>query len=317
MKVLIVEDSAVSRLLLQRTVEGFGHEVVVAADGVEAWSLYPASGAEVVISDWLMPGIDGLELCRRIREHPGPGYPYFIFLTAMAEKEHMVTAMEAGADDFLVKPLDRIALQAGLIAAERVTCLHRQLLEQREELERLNQLLHDDARRDALTLLGNRLRLDEDLHALASRAERYGHSYCAALCDIDYFKRYNDTLGHPAGDGVLRRVAQALMSTARRGDMVYRYGGEEFLIILPEQTLATARIAVGRIREAVERLAIPHPGNQPSGVVTISAGVASFRAGDTGGVQGWLGRADAALYRAKAQGRNRVVADGSLAEPAA
>jgi len=312
MRVMVVEDSQVSRLILERSVAALGHEVIAADDGVRAWELFDSAAVDVVISDWMMPNLDGLELCRRIREASGP-YTYFIVLTALAEKRHMVTAMEAGADDFLVKPLDRLSLQASLIAAARVTALHRQLDEQRERLQRLNGLLHDDARRDPLTLVGNRLRLDEDLHDLVARAQRYRHVYVAALCDIDHFKAYNDTFGHLAGDDVLQRVAATLVRTARKGDTVYRYGGEEFLVLLPEQTERSARIAMERIRRAVEELAIPNPGNQPSGIVTISAGLASLRPGGEGSTEEWLRRADAALYDAKDSGRNRIVVDPTAA----
>jgi diguanylate cyclase (GGDEF)-like protein len=216
--------------------------------------------------------------------------------------------MEAGADDFMVKPLERTALEAALIGARRVTNLHEQLLDQRASLERLNGLLFDDARRDPLTLLGNRLRLSEDLAAAVARVERYGHSYCIALLDIDFFKRYNDQFGHQAGDLALRSVAHALAGSVRAGDMVYRYGGEEFLILLPEQTLETARVALERVRGAVESLGLPHPDNPPDDVVTISGGVAATDASTRIPVNDWLRRADQALYRAKATGRNRVIA---------
>jgi two-component system chemotaxis response regulator CheY len=320
LRILVVEDSPVARLALQRTIEGLGHEALVATGGAEAWSAFETHEPDVIVSDWLMPGVDGLELCRRVRARPGTKYPYFIFLTALTDREHTVTAMEAGADDFIVKPLDRLTLQAGLIAAARVTGLHAQLGAQRAELERLNRLLRDDARRDALTHLGNRLRLDEDLEALAARFERYGHRYAVAMCDIDYFKRYNDAFGHPAGDDVLTAVADCLRTSARHGDTVYRYGGEEFVVILPEQSTATAAAALERLRAAVEGLRIAHPANQP-GVVTISAGVAELRAGGDAGIADCLRRADQALYRAKGSGRNRVAADGDeetvVARPAA
>jgi two-component system cell cycle response regulator len=308
MKVLIADDSAVPRLILQKTLASLGHETATAVDGEQAWARYQEFGPDVVLSDWLMPGIDGIELCRRIRDDDSDRYTYFVLLTAMTEVEHVVTAMAAGADDFMVKPLERTTLEAALIGARRVTSLHEQLRDQRASLERLNSLLFDDARRDALTLLGNRLRLTEDLAAAAARVERYGHSYCIALLDIDFFKRYNDNLGHPAGDAALRSVAQALAGSARTGDMVYRYGGEEFLILYPEQTLTTAMIAIERIRGAVQDLGLPHPNNQPTGVVTVSGGIAESSSAGPLAVSDWLRRADTALYRAKEGGRNRVVA---------
>lgn len=135
MKILLAEDSAASRFLLQRAVEELGHECIVAEDGLQAWDLYKRSGAEVVISDWIMPGLDGDELCRRIRADPGGPYTYFVMLTSLEDKEHVLRGMQAGVDDYLTKPLDRNDLGARLIAASRVTALHRQLIEQQRELE--------------------------------------------------------------------------------------------------------------------------------------------------------------------------------------
>jgi two-component system, cell cycle response regulator len=307
-KVLIADDSAVPRLILEKALTALGHETVSAGDGQQAWERFLDFQPDVVLSDWLMPGVDGIELCRRIRTLDTDRYAYFVLLTAMTEVEHAVTAMTAGADDFMVKPLDLVALEATLIAARRVTALHDELRDQRSKLVRVNSLLYDDARRDPLTLLGNRLRMGEDLAGAAARIERYGHSYCLALYDIDFFKRYNDQLGHPAGDEALRAVAQALAGGVRAGDMAYRYGGEEFLLLLPEQTLATGAVALDRLRLAVEALALPHPDNPPSGVITISGGIAESTAAQPLAIDEWLRRADTALYRAKALGRNQVVA---------
>jgi two-component system, cell cycle response regulator len=315
-KILIADDSAVPRLILEKTLISLGHETASASDGTDAWTKFQAFQPDVVLSDWLMPGMDGIELCRRIRGIDTDGYTYFVLLTAMTELEHAVTAMTAGADDFMVKPFDRSRLEATLISARRVTALHDELRDQRSDLVRLNGLFHDDARRDPLTLLGNRLRMDEDLAAAASRVERYGHTYCVALVDVDHFKTYNDTLGHVAGDEALRQVAQVLTSSVRIGDMVYRYGGEEFLILLPDQTIGTATHVVERTRAAVEALGLPNPANRPSQSVTVSAGVAESSADSPLDVVGWLGRADAALYEAKGGGRNRVVAFHAAAEAA-
>lgn len=316
MKVLIADDSAVPRLILERTLAALGHETASAVDGADALARLQTFPAEVVLSDWLMPNMDGIELCRQIRVAEADHYTYFVLLTAMTEVEHVITAMAAGADDFMVKPLERTALQAALIAASRVTGLHAELRDQRATLERLNGLLFDDARRDSLTLLGNRLRLSEDLAAAAARVERYGHQYSIAMLDIDYFKRYNDTLGHPAGDVALRSVAQVVAGTVRAGDMVYRYGGEEFLILFAEQTLETATIALERVRTAVQNLALPHPDNAPAGVVTISGGLAESTPATPATVNDWLRHADVALYQAKSGGRNQIAVFGRSAEAA-
>jgi two-component system chemotaxis response regulator CheY len=288
--VLIADDDAGTRLLVGTCVERLGHRCTVAADGSEAWRLYQEETPDVVITDWEMPGMNGTALSRAIRGHAGASYAYVIVLTGVADDEAARATMEAGADDLLLKPPDLAQLERKLIAAGRVTALHRRL--------------HDDARHDTLTGLGNRLRLAEDLEALCGRVERYGHSYCVALFDVDDFKGYNDGAGHLGGDGALRAVAGALQQQIRTGDAVYRYGGDEFLVLLPEQSLESARLAAERLREAVEALRLPHP---VGGVVTVSAGVAQLH--DKASRPDLVFElADQALYRAKENGRNRVEA---------
>lgn len=306
MKVLIAEDEPVARMILKRALVKSGHTCLVAKDGLEAWQLFQEEQIDAIISDRVMPGVDGIELCRRVRQDVRPGYTYFIFLTALGDKAHLFTGIEAGADDYLAKPLDLEELEVRLICAARVAALHKQLAQQRVELERLNTELFVQARTDPLTQLDNRLKLREDLDVLRGRVERYGHKYCAAMCDIDYFKPYNDNYGHIAGDNVLRAVAETVVKECRSGDQVYRYGGEEFLIIMPEQTMETATLGAERIRRAVERLNIPHIANTSHGVVTLSLGVAVLGSGGEKSVDALLNAADAALYRAKELGRNRV-----------
>jgi two-component system, cell cycle response regulator len=307
-----VDDSAVLRRVLQRGVERGGHVCQAAADGVEALEMFDAFEPDVVVSDWEMPRMDGPELCRRVRQRASEVYPYFIFLTALDQRQHILTAMAAGADDYLEKPLDEFALGAALVAASRVTDLHARLREQREDLLRLNLRLHGDARRDPLTGLGNRLRLREDLGALAAggadagTGRQPGSGNSIAMCDIDFFKRYNDHEGHLAGDDVLVAVAETIRDTVRGGDTVYRYGGEEFLILLPGATLDEGAAALERVRSALERRAIAHPDSDVASVVTISGGVANTAAPGDESIQDWLRRADQALYAAKTAGRNRV-----------
>ena len=313
MRVLIAEDDAVSRMILKRAVERLGHECTAASDGLEAWEAFVASpDVDVVISDWMMPGLDGPALCEKIRGYEGKrdGYPFFIFLTALGDKDHLLEGMQAGADDYLSKPLDREELGARLLAATRVTGLHRQLNSQKRELERLNFELFKQARRDPLTKLGNRLRLREDLETLRARVERYGHSYSALLCDVDYFKLYNDTYGHLKGDDVLQKVSGVVLENFRTGDSSYRYGGEEFLAILPEQDRESATIAAERLRSAVEEMAIPHEGS-PYGVVTVSCGLAELYSGEDKTVDELLKEADTALYQAKEKGKNNVAVYGA------
>jgi two-component system, cell cycle response regulator len=307
LRILIAEDDAVSRTILHRAVEKFGHECLAAEDGERAWEIYrETSGVDAIISDWMMPGMDGLELCSKVRGEERNGYTYFIFLTALGDRNHLHMGLEAGADDYLSKPLDRDELQVRLISARRVTELHRRLAFQNGELEVLNRKLFEQSREDPLTRLGNRLRLREEFEALRGRVERYGHNYSAVLCDVDYFKLYNDHYGHLAGDEVLQKVAETIADHCRSGDTAYRYGGEEFLIILPEQSQESATPTADRLRQAVEDMRIPHEANDPPGIVTISAGVATLSAGANKSADDLLGEADAALYHAKQSGRNRV-----------
>ena len=266
--------------------------------------MHQAKRADVILSDWGMPTMDGLQLCRRVRAaEPLQPYTHFILLTAQDDKAHFVEGMRAGADEYITKPVDIDELQARLLAARRVMMV-------RHQLEARNSVLRRDgardflaARTDPLTSVSNRLRLREDLDALEERAARYGHRYCAALCDIDGFKSYNDCFGHLSGDDVLRRVATVIHEHLRSGDGFYRYGGEEFLAILPEQSLADAAAGMGRVRQEVERLAIAHAPAAGAAFVTISVGIAELGAEP---IDSWLRRADVALYAAKARGRNRV-----------
>jgi two-component system chemotaxis response regulator CheY len=287
-KVLIADDEPGSRLVLTATLQRLGHACVEAEDGEQAWRRFAEERPDVVITDWQMPGLDGTELVRRVRSAPEVSYTYVLVLSGTAGDEAARQAMEAGADDVLAKPLDANDLGRKLIAAERVTALHRRL--------------HADARHDPLTGIGNRLRLAEDLAAVCGRAERYGHQYCVAIVDVDRFKAYNDASGHRSGDEVLRAVAGALRETVRSGDTVYRYGGEEFVVLLPEQTLDGAARAAERLRAAVEALALSHP---EGGSVTVSVGVAGHGDGSCSPDE-LFELADKALYEAKAAGRNRV-----------
>jgi diguanylate cyclase (GGDEF)-like protein len=306
MNVLIAEDSAVARAILQRTVADLGHNCLVAEDGAKAWDLFMRSGAEVIISDWLMPGMDGDELCRRVREASRGSYTYFILLTSLEDPGHVLRGMEAGADDYLKKPFDGNDLKAKLISATRVTELHARLHAQQVELEKLNQSLFDESRHDALTRLGNRIALHEQLEQLGATADRYGRGYAVALFDLDAFKAYNDTCGHLAGDRALKAVASAIAEECRETDTAYRYGGEELLVVLPEQSLQSAAHAAERVRARVEALAIPHPRRGAGAVVTVSAGVAELGQSDHREFEALLKRADVALYKAKSRGRNRV-----------
>jgi len=300
-KVVAVDDDPMTLMIVVGVVEAAGHECVTAADGTAGWELLVSCGADVVISDWRMPGLDGIELCRRIRAEV-PRYTYVVLATSRSDRAEVLEGMEAGADDYLTKPLDLVDLRMRLVAAERVTSLHARLAESQAELERLNAELAAAARVDALTGLRNRRALEEDLPRLVARCERHGQDLSAVMLDVDHFKAYNDRFGHPAGDEALRRVAGVLLSTGRQTDHFYRYGGEEFLCLIAQDGPAAVS-AAERLRLAVQDLGLGHP-DSPHHVVTFSAGVATWELATT--QHALLADADAALYRAKAAGRNAV-----------
>ena len=305
MRILIAEDDTVSRLIIEAKVAQLGHDFVSAANGEEAWQVFQQDSVGVVISDRSMPGMNGLELCRRVRSWPGSNkYIYFIFVTSSSDKNRVLDANEAGADDYLVKPLDTVQLATRLVVAERITRLHERLASQQSQLEVLNRQLFDQARMDPLTGLHNRLKLREDLDLLAQRNVNDAGLLCALMFDVDNFKSYNDTYGHFAGDEILTRVADILLKNLRQDDRKYRFGGEEFLVILEGTPLREGCRAAELCRNAIQNLQIPHAASAQT-IVTISAGGAQWAQTDET-VNAWLKNADAALYQAKSLGRNRV-----------
>ncbi|MCU1568720.1 MAG: diguanylate cyclase response regulator [Pseudarthrobacter sp.] len=298
MKVLVADDDPGSLMVARAAVERSGHDCLTAADGDEAWALYLAHQPDVVVTDWMMPGMDGLALCRAIRTQEQELYTYVVLLTSQGSREDVLAGLEAGADDYVTKPLDPFVLHARLLVARRITTLHADLAHYRRVLSR-------QARTDPLTGLHNRLKLSEDLEQLHLRSGRYAEQYSLAMCDVDNFKRYNDIYGHQAGDLALRAVAAALLGIVRTSDGVYRYGGEEFLLVLPHQAGPGAKALMERALDAVRSLAIEHAGD-PSGQLRLSAGISSYSHGHRVDADALVGAADAALYAAKAAGRNRV-----------
>ncbi|MDB5540997.1 MAG: hypothetical protein JWQ89_2724 [Devosia sp.] len=305
MRILIAEDDAASRLIIETVVRQLGHAVLPTKSGDEAWEAFQKADFDVVISDRSMPGMDGLELCRLVRSRSEVNkYTYFIFVTSSGDRRRVLDANEAGADDYLVKPLDADQLATRLVVAERITRLHGRLAAQQTQLELLNGQLFQQARTDSLTGLYNRLKLREDLDRLVVAAESLTGPYCALMIDIDHFKSYNDANGHLAGDKVLASVASVLRQGLRQGDHGYRFGGEEFLLVLESTSLEEGCEAAELCRTAIEDLKLPHASGANS-VVTISVGVAQWRQGNES-VNSWLKQADIALYHAKSLGRNRV-----------
>jgi diguanylate cyclase (GGDEF)-like protein len=308
MRVLVADDDATTRLVVRALVQELGHECLVAEDGDRAWALLQESEIDVLVSGRMMPGLDGHELCRRIRARTTDRYTYIILAAAMGDRDDVLAGMEAGADDYLIQPLDAFAVRTRLIAAERVTALHHQLGTFRVELDQLNDELAEQARTDPLTQLGNRRRLQEDLVMLHARARRHHRTYSIAMCDLDFFKAYNETYGHAAGDEALQQVAAVLTADLRTEDRAYRYGGEEFVLVISESSFPGAVLTAERIRGSVQELALAHSGNRPPGVVTISVGVATFDPKTDVPANTVLELAGKALYLAKQHGRNRVAA---------
>jgi two-component system chemotaxis response regulator CheY len=305
-KILLVDDDPVSREILAHELTAAGHQCTTADDGQRAWEMYLRTQPQIIISDRVMPGLDGLDLCRRIRSQMGTHYCYFILLSSLSEKSQIRYGLLNGADDYLSKPVDIEDLHVKLIVAMRIVSLHERLIAQKQALEQTNLGLRNESRSDPLTELGNRLRLREDLELLARRVEREGMRYTVALGDIDHFKAYNDSCGHVAGDAALRAVAAALRAHCRGTDMLYRFGGEEFLVIMPDMGLADGHNAADRLRAAIEALRIHHPGKEPPGPLTMSFGVAEVADGEHLHPNDLMSRADIALYGAKQAGRNTV-----------
>jgi two-component system, cell cycle response regulator len=306
LSVLVVDDEEPALAAMFEAVTTLGHRCRVASSGTEALRMHQAQPADVIMSDWRMAGMDGLELCRRVRALDGGTYTYLLFTTGRATKHDIVEAVRAGADDYVPKPFDLDELEARLIAAGRVVRAYRALAERNVALRHDGQASFRAARIDPLTGIANRLRLEEDLGALQARLLRYGHRLAIAMCDLDQFKRYNDHYGHVAGDEALVRVAQAIQESLRQGDQVYRYGGEEFLVVLPEQGVDAASAAMARVRKAVERLAIAHAPGSLRPIVTVSIGLAPLLPSEALPVRAAIEAADRALYAAKARGGDQV-----------
>jgi diguanylate cyclase (GGDEF)-like protein len=296
MKVLIADDELVSRRLLQSMLVRLGYEVVVASDGVEAQSILLAPDApRLAILDWMMPGADGLAVCRAIRQQ-ATAYVYVIVLTSKDRKEDLVAAFDAEVDDFITKPYEPVELRARLRSGERVLDLQSRLLETQSQLRH-------QASHDSLTGLWNRGMIREQVQVELKRAVRHGDPVAVVMADIDHFKQINDRHGHAAGDQVLREASTRMRSVLRDHDFISRYGGEEFLVLLPGTSLEGGLAIAERVRSAVAA--------QPVAVgdqwldVTLSLGLATT-AEHPPEVEPLIAAADAALYRAKAAGRNRV-----------
>ena len=308
--VLVADDDPGVRALLSNFLNARGIDCIIASDGAEAIALFDQHHPRLVISDWAMPKVDGLELCRRIRARSGGRHVHFIMLTGLSDEDQLGKAFDVGVDDFLAKPFNSTAMLTRLRAGLRAVALYGEISERHqgsqqlnEQLNNLNQRLERLAITDDLTGLYNRRQAMHRLEEHWALCDRYQRSVAVVSIDIDKFKSINDTHGHSAGDIVLQGVAEAMRRSVRTTDTVSRIGGEEFLIILPCQTTTEAEICAQRCRTAVEAMEFNY-----HGIViraTISAGVAGRRTEMTQPAE-LLRDADRALYAAKHGGRNQV-----------
>ncbi|HPF20191.1 MAG TPA: diguanylate cyclase [Syntrophomonas sp.] len=295
MKVLVADDDKLSRLLVKDLVTSMGYEVLEAADGEQAWQVLQEHSPRLVILDWIMPRMDGTELCQRLRLLDDENYYYIILLTGLNSKENIIAGLNAGADDYITKPFIPQELEMRLKAGKRILELQQSL---QEALEKQRHM----ARHDALTGILNRGEIIKMLEKELIRAERQHERLSVIMGDLDHFKQINDTYGHMVGDAVLVETAQRLKDTLRVYDSVGRYGGEEFLLVLPGCALEEAQLLAGRILHAINAQPVRY--NNHKIPVTISLGLACNDTPAYAHVEGIVQAADFAMYQAKKNGRN-------------
>ncbi len=307
-RLLLVTDGSPGALQLQRHLERSGYRVTTAADAQDALAMLRSGRFHILITDWNVTGMDGGALCRALRSESLPGYVYTLVITEPEAKSRLVEALEAGADDSLVKPISESELLARLKSGRRIVGLEQSLREANEENRRLSVT-------DALTGAFNRRHLVEQLPREIARCRRYGRALSVVMCDIDLFKSINDNLGHRVGDEVLREFVRRIVAMIRRSDWLARYGGEEFLLVLPETPLESAVRVAEKIRSRIS-----HPPLATSAgdvALTASLGVASLdllpeEPGDS--ADELIRMADAAMYLSKRAGRDRVTATAAAVQ---
>jgi two-component system, cell cycle response regulator len=300
MKLLVADDSGLYRMALKALLEAWGYEVVLASNGYEAQHILESDDApRMAILDNLMPGPSGLELCEMIRSRKH-GYVYTILLSVHDQRSDILKGFELGADDYLCKPIDEVELRARLKVGERIIRSQEELVEAREALK-------FEASHDPLLRLWNHRAILDLLSTELYRAKRLHTPLSVFFADLDSFKQINDTHGHLVGDDVLRRTAERMSGTVREYDYVGRYGGEEFLVVLPNCSIDAAREVAERVRQHIgERPILTAPTQI---LITISIGVAQWHPNQE--IHDLLRAADIAMYKAKQNGRNRVeLADG-------
>jgi diguanylate cyclase (GGDEF)-like protein len=300
--VLVVDDDVVSRTVVQKHLQKAGFNVVTAANGQNALDLFDRHFFPIVLTDWMMPGIDGPQLCRLIREKQTDGYVFIILVTARDSKTDIVSGLESGADDYLTKPIHPAEMVARVNTGIRILKLEQSLKKANEEIRLLSIT-------DPLTGCYNRGYLSERLLYEIKRAQRYNHPLSVVLADIDHFKNVNDTYGHQVGDAVLKVFAQCIQKEIRKKiDWVVRYGGEEFLIVLPETKNLGALSMAERLRQTVAETKIEAGDHELKITASFGGACAAFQNKnmDDLSMDQLINQADEQLYRCKKEGRNRT-----------
>ncbi len=309
-RILIADDDPVARTMLQALLTKWGYQVIAVSDGLEAARvLERADAPQLAILDWMMPGAEGPEICRRMRALSERPYVYILLVTGRSQRGDLLRGLESGADDYLTKPFDSEELRTRLLVGQRILDLQNKLIAAREELR-------FKATHDALTGIPNRATVLEAINYERSRQVRDANSFGIVLIDIDHFKRVNDSYGHLVGDAVLKSIAQQIVGCVRPYDTVGRYGGEEFLVVVPLSDASGTMSLAERVRRRIE--STPVASDSGPIHVTISCGVAVCSGETSIEVQSLLYLADEALYRAKAGGRNRcelAAVDAVLPQP--
>jgi len=309
LKVLVVEDSKVTLKAICNYLERMGIKPLTAETGRDALDLYRRERPDIILLDGRLPDIDGFEVAAQIRAmEKKKDWTAIIFLTSMTKDEDLARGIEVGGDDYLLKPVSEIVLQAKVNAMRRLVEMQRSLIDLTYKLNQANKELQLLSATDGLTGLSNRRMYDELALREWRRCERTKKPFSLVIIDVDFFKLYNDHYGHQAGDVCLQAVAAQMQRAApRASDVVARYGGEEFVFALGETDMDGAKWVANHVRQRIVDLQMPHAASALKHV-TISCGVASVLPADNVSLEMLLQSADQALYQAKAQGRNRVVA---------
>lgn len=298
LKILIAEHEDISRRRLEKLLEKMDYEAISCKDGLEAWNVIKSEDApNLLILNWMLPAMDGLEICRRVRKLAKESYTYILLLSSKSKQEDIISGIKAGANEYITKPFNQHELMARLTSAQHI-------IEMSERLLNARNTLYKQAVYDELTGLHNRHYMSEILDKEFSRAMRYQTDLSCLLLDLDYFKDLNDTFGHAFGDLVLHEFSACLKQGIRETDIPFRYGGEEFMLLLPNTDIERARDVAEKIRSACETRKYSDETN--SIVATVSIGVSSVKLHQPSTSNELIAFADKALYRAKAEGRNRV-----------